>query len=196
MFRLLDGLSAQDLGAEHHDDQIPGLRFAPDAQELFNEYRAGIERRVRGSDETSPAFESHIAKYRSLMPSLALIFHLVDVIGGQSQGPVTLQAARLAASWCDYLEQHARKIYAAELYPNLAAAHLLAEKIRAGAITDEMNVRDVYRHHWSGLSEPEAVWSGIQFLERHNMIRVAQKDSGGRPADVIQIHPSLGRMAA
>ncbi len=107
-----------------------------------------------------------------------------------------MEAARLAAMWCDYLEQHALKIYASELYPDLTAAHLLASKIRAGAVVDEMNVRDVYRHHWSGLADSEAVWSGIQFLERHNMIRIAQKDTGGRPTDVIQLHPSLGRIAS
>ncbi len=195
-YKRLDELSPENLGAEIIDDQPPGLRFAPDAQELFNEFRDRLERRVRSSDETAPSFESHMAKYRSLVPSLALVFHLIDVVGGQSQGPVNLEATRLAAQWCDYLEQHARKVYAAELYPNLSAAHLLAEKIRIGAVVDEMNVRDIYRHHWSGLAEPEAVWDGIQFLECHNMIRIAQEETGGRPTDVIRIHPSIKRIAS
>ncbi len=130
------------------------------------------------------------------MPSLALIFHLIDVVGGQAQGPVSLEAARLAAMWCDYLEQHARKIYASELYPDLTAAHLLAGQIRAGAIVDEMNVRDIYRPQWSGLTTPEAVCDGIRLLERCNMARIVQKDTGGRQADVIQLHPSLKRFAA
>jgi hypothetical protein len=69
------------------------------------------------------------------MPSLALIFHLVEVVQSGNVGPVTLGAARLAAMWCEYLKQHARRIYAAELYPDLTAAHLLATKIMAGAIS-------------------------------------------------------------
>ena len=130
------------------------------------------------------------------MPSLALIFHLVNVVGGQEQGAVGLQSARLAAKWCDYLEEHARKIYAAELFPELTTAHLLASKIRAGAITDEMHVRDIYRPQWSGLTVPEAVWDGFRMLEKCNMVRINREDTGGRQADVIQLHPSLKRTAA
>jgi putative DNA primase/helicase len=196
VYKSLDGLSPESLGAEVVDDQIPGLRFAPDAQELFTEFRSALEKRIRSGDGTTPAFESHMSKYRSLMPSLALVFHLVEVVGGQRQGPVDLEAARMAAMWCDYLEHHARKIYAAELYPDQTAAHLLASKIRAGAVVDEMNVRDIYRPQWSGLATPEAVCDGIRLLERCNMARIIQKDTGGRQADVIQLHPSLKRFAA
>ena len=178
------------------EGEIPGLRFSPEAQELFNEFRGGLEKRIRGGDGTTPAFESHMSKYRSLMPSLALIFHLVDVVGGQEQGPVGLQSARLAAMWCDYLEEHARKIYASELYPDLTTAHLLASKIRAGAITDAMHVRDIYRPQWSGLTVPEVVWDGFRILEACNMVRIDQRDTPGRPADVIQLHPSLRGAAA
>ncbi len=73
VYRLLDELSPEILGAELTEGEIPGLRFAPDAQELFNEFRGGLEKRIRGGDGTAPAFESHMSKYRSLMPSLALI---------------------------------------------------------------------------------------------------------------------------
>jgi len=195
-YRLLDELSPATLDAETHDDQVPGLRFTGDAQELFNAFREGLEHRVRGGDGTAPAFESHLSKYRSLMPSLALIFHLVNVVGEQQQGPVGLQSARLAAMWCDYLEHHARKIYASELYPDLTTAHLLASKIRAGAITDEMHVRDLYRPKWSGLTVPEVVWDGLRMLVDCNMVRIDREDTGGRQADVIQLHPSLKRTAA
>ncbi len=129
VYRLLDELSPESLGAESTEDEIPGLRFTPDAQELFNEFRGGLEKRIRGGDGTAPAFESHMSKYRSLMPSLALIFHLVNVVGEQEQGAVGLQSTRLAADWCDYLEHHARKLYATELYPDLTTAHLIATKL-------------------------------------------------------------------
>ena len=46
------------------------LRFAPEAQRLFNEWRTCLEQRLRNG-ELGPALESHLAKYRSLMPSLA-----------------------------------------------------------------------------------------------------------------------------
>jgi len=62
--------------------------------------------------ESTPAFESHIAKYRSLMPALALVFHLIAVVAGDDPAPVSLKAAKLAATWCEFLEKHAKKIYA------------------------------------------------------------------------------------
>ena len=196
VFKSLDEITPDNLGVEIDEDQVPGLRFAPDAQELFYDFRAALELRIRGGDGTSAAFESHIAKYRSLMPSLALIFHLVDVVQGQATGPVSLQSARLAAEWCDYLERHASKVYAAELYPELTAAHLLAKKIRTGAVTDEMPVRALYRNEWSGLTTPEAVRDGIRILEKGNMVRITRMETGGRPTDIIRLHPALERVAA
>jgi hypothetical protein len=66
------------------EESIPYLRFSPKAQELFDAWRAGLETRLRSKELAStPAFEAHIAKYRSLMPSLALIFHLLALSEGQ-----------------------------------------------------------------------------------------------------------------
>jgi hypothetical protein len=130
------------------------------------------------------------------MPSLALIFHLVEVVQTGNIGPVSLDAARLAAMWCEYLKQHARRIYAAELYPDLTAAHLLASKIRVGAISDEMHVREIYRPQWAGLTKADVVWAGLERLKDHNFIRVAQKQTAGRTADVIEINPATKRKAA
>ena len=49
---------------------------------------AAIWRRekLRGGMET-PMMEAHLAKFRSLMPSLALLFHLVDVAAGGGTAP-------------------------------------------------------------------------------------------------------------
>ena len=138
-----------------------------------------------------PSFESHLAKYRSLMPSLALISHLVDVVSGKAMGAVSLEAAMLAADWCEYLEAHARKIYSPELRPDVTAAHRLADKIQSGDIQDGMTAREVYRPQWSGLIDTGTVSAGLALLARHNWVRVVEQDTGGRPTEVIEVHPSL-----
>jgi Protein of unknown function (DUF3987) len=51
---------------------VPFLRFDPAAQEHFDSWRADLEQRLRAEDD-HPVLLSHVAKYRSLMPSLALI---------------------------------------------------------------------------------------------------------------------------
>ncbi|HKD09868.1 MAG TPA: DUF3987 domain-containing protein [Bryobacteraceae bacterium] len=96
-----------DLASEEHvsrvfralvemDAENPArFNFGPDAQELFTEWRAELEEKVRG-DELHPALISHLSKYRSLMPSLALLFHLAESSGGGS-GRVSLRHAQQAA---------------------------------------------------------------------------------------------------
>src|SRR6516165_8788117 len=49
--------------------EIPTIRFTPDAQDLFDDWRCALEGRLRSAEFTGcPAYESHVAKYRSLMP--------------------------------------------------------------------------------------------------------------------------------
>ncbi len=192
IFRALDNLDPAAVGAVDEDGEIPALRFAPDAQDLFDEYRARLELRLRSGElKETPAFESHLAKYRSLMPSLALIFHLVAVVTETSSGPVSLEAAKLAADWCDYLEQHARKIYSPELQPDVTAAHRLAAKIKAGDIQDGQTVREIYRCQWSGLTNAEPVYAGLGILIEYGWVRMEHTETGGRPSDVLHIHPDL-----
>jgi len=145
--------------------------------------------------ELTPGFESHLAKYRSLQPSLALILHLADVVDGRAEGPVSLQTTKWAAAWCEYLEAHAHKIYASEVNADLHTAHLLMKKIESSEIEDESNARDIYRHHWSGLDQSEDVWAGLQELTRYSIVRIEEKATGGRPTEIVRINPNLRRVA-
>jgi len=201
----LDSLDPAALGAECDDfespaHQVPYLRFDPEAQCLFDAWRLELETRLRSPElERTPAFCSHISKYRKLMPALALLFDLMERVAGMRSlaGGVGLRAAQLAAAWCDFLEAHARKIYSRELHPERSAAHLLVEKIKAGAIKHEDSVRDLYRPQWAGLKTPEVVWAGLRELEGLGWLRIVEgvsKGTGGRPpSDVIHLHPDLRR---
>ncbi len=140
-------LKPEAIGATIESGEIPYLRFAPAAQTLFDGWRDELERRLRSDTLTdSPAFESHLAKYRSLMPALALVFHLIDAIGDEHPGMVSEGATRLAAAWCEYLELHARKVYDAELRGDIAAAHLLwrrswPERLSTGIRSERFTAR-------------------------------------------------------
>jgi hypothetical protein len=173
------------------------LRFAPDAQELFDQWRDELEGRLRGDDlARSPAFEAHLAKYRSLMPSLALLFHLAELADERTSVSlvserVSMSNAQRAAAWCEFLELHARKVYSAELATRRAPSLALARKIEAGAVQHGVNVRDLYRPQWSGLRTPEAVTAGLEELERLGWLRVVSTATGGRPEQVVHLHPEL-----
>lgn len=191
-FRIFDrlaNLDACDFGAEEPEEDLPFLRFAPDSQALFIEWRHDLERRIRSEEvKAAPAFEAHLAKYRSLFPKLALIVHMVDVADGARPGPVTLKAAQLAAAWTEFLESHARKVYAEELAGGVSAAHALAEKITRGKVVDGMAVRDIGRREWSGLRTSGRVFEAAEALEGLGWLRVETVDTGGRPSDVLRLH--------
>ena len=52
------------------------------------------------AEEDHPVVLSHGAKYRSLLPSLALIVHLIDSVEAGTGGPVSRAAAERAVAWC------------------------------------------------------------------------------------------------
>ena len=82
----LDEAAAFKLGAlKGPYDKVPSLRFDQDAAAAFLDWRTDLETRLR-SGEMSPALEGHLAKYRKLVPALALINHLADGDGGDVSG--------------------------------------------------------------------------------------------------------------
>jgi hypothetical protein len=78
------------------------LKFALDAQELFAEWIQELEHKLR-SDELHPALVSHLAKYRSLMPSLALLFELADG-GTDAASLVHAQQSAAPPGWFQKIE--------------------------------------------------------------------------------------------
>jgi hypothetical protein len=137
--------------------------------------------------------EAHLAKYRSLMPSLALLFHLLEVVDGIASGPVSMQAARMAVAWCEFLETRARRVYQAVTEHGLFAASALAKHIREGGLPSPFTARDVYRNGWAGLSDPEDVKAAAEVLEDLGWIRAERLPTVGRPRSQYHINPHLNR---
>ena len=69
------------------------MRFTEDAQEIFDQWRDELEIRLRTA-ELPPALESHLAKYRSLMPFLALIFQLIEFVDSIGEGVLSESGQR------------------------------------------------------------------------------------------------------
>jgi len=161
VFERLKGLTSAEIDAHCDADLggIPCMRFADDAQELFTEWRTELERRLR-NEEDHAAIQAHLAKYRSLVPSLALLIHLADGAGN----PVSLAAVERACGWADYLESHPRRVYSRGLVGDYVAAHALARKILTRQVPDGFTVREVYRHHWANLSTPEETSKAVNVL--------------------------------
>jgi hypothetical protein len=184
----LDTQAALRLGAEKGPyDKVPCLRFEEAAHEDFLGWRTDLESRVR-SGEISPALEGHLAKYRKLVPSLALINHLAD--GGT--GPVSHRALLKALAAADYLESHARRVYSSASEGELAAAKAILKHIRNGDLEDGFTARDIHQKGWAHLTEREQVGLGLSLLvDLDYLARSALSvgTEGGRPKVTCLVNP-------
>ena len=123
--------------------------------------------------------------------ALALVFHLADNPEG---GPVTLAAMLLAAAWCEYLEAHARRLYAQGLGADMQAAHALAARIKAGDVRDGAKPREIYRSGWANLDK-DATYRALDALEEHGWLHLEEAPTGkagGRPSQTVRLNPKLG----
>lgn len=189
-FQRLDDLVPEAIGAvrDGEPDSIPFLRLADSALEVFREWRERLERRLRAGDEL-PAFEACLAKYRSLVPSLALLFHLVDTRAGGAVG----EAAMLQAiAWAEFLEGHARRLYSSALNPALAAARELGRHLACGDLPDPFTAREVYRHHWR-LLDAERTRAALEYLGALGRVRHEVRETDGRTGEVWLLNPALKR---
>jgi Protein of unknown function (DUF3987) len=184
----LDEGAVRKLGAHKgRFDKTPYFRFDEDAREEFVDWRQQLELRLR-SGELSPALEGHFAKYRKLVPALALINHLAD--GGKVT--VGRAALRKALAFSVYLESHAQRVYGAADMVELAAGEAILLHIKAGDLADGFTARDVHRHGWSNLTERDAVQAGLNLLVDCDYLApiTSQPDSqGGRPKITFAINP-------
>ena len=183
LMQRLDTMTADRADAD--PGTIPALRFSDDAQCLFDAWREALEVRLR-NDSEHPTIEAHLAKYRSLVPSLALLIHLVE----HSTGPVELLSLEQAIAWAEYLETHARRIYAPAISLDVDAARLLAAKITSANVGERFAVRDIYRQGWSGLSTLESATAAVRVLEDFGWLRSETEHTTGRPRVTYHVNPA------
>ena len=180
LFRRIGGMSPE---------KPQTYRFNSEAQQLFDHWQQELELRLR--QESMPAvFESHLAKFRSLMPSLAVIFHICEQ---PTEPKVSLIQAQRAADFCIYLESHARRVYSCVVSPT-GRASVLGKKLKAGILGVEFTVRDVYLKGWTGLKTPDDVRVVLGGLEDARWIRPIEPDSAarsGRPSARYEVNPEV-----
>jgi putative DNA primase/helicase len=177
----IGGMRDRMRGDEHG---LPYLRLSRGAHELFLDCRAKLEHRLR-QGELEPMLEGHLAKYRKLIPGLALIIHLSD--GGK--GEVGVPAVEKALKWAAYLETHAARVYASTSIAATDAARAIMAKIKSGHLKQEFGSREIIRAQWSMLRHRERVHAGLQLLVDHDWLTRDIVETGGRKATVYRANP-------
>ena len=191
VFNMLDKLVPQSIGALQDKDNkgnpvgIPYLRFDSAGISLFKEWRADLEKRVR-SGELHPALESHLSKYRKLVPALALIIHLAE----EKTSFVSERPVLKALAWADYLETHARRAYNSVTNVDVPQAQAILKKIKQEKLSASFAKRQILRPCWSGLTNPEQIDKGLKLLQDYGWLHKETVTTNGRPTTLYHLNRS------
>ena len=177
-FDMLSTIDPLALGAHvPYPGCTPVFGFDEPTQDLFNLWWAHLEHSLRSGDD-HPALESHISKYRKLVPALALLDHLIL----NRPGDIGISSMKRAILWQRFLLAHAKRAYAAVTSATMDSAKALSKHIRGGALRDGFTVREVYRHNWSLLSNAKEAAEAVEVLIDLGWLRTIQ-DSRQSSAD-------------
>jgi putative DNA primase/helicase len=188
-FAVFQRLDAMQSDVSDDGEPVPReYRFAPDAQEVFRAWRTDFETALR-TGQQHPAMESHLAKYRKLVPALALVIALAD-----GEEAVSHKSLLMALGWIEYLQSHAERVYAAGTRPNAEGARALLDKILEGKVSSGFAVSDVYLKGWQSLADVKDARHASEVLADLGYLRRIETPpgvSGGRPKVRYLIHPNF-----
>ena len=175
-----------------NQDEPKVWRFSKEAQALFLEWFVPFNNELKGGD-LHPAMESHLSKYRKLIPALALIFAQIDTPYSNQVVEVT-ELAR-ALDWCEYLRSHAERIYQSATIPQTSGARVILKKVKSMALVDGFTPREIAQKNWTGLNDVEAVRKALALLVDYDYLRVERTIAtsvGGRSSERYFINPNIG----
>ena len=180
-FQVFQRLS--DIEYQPEEEDRPALRFDEQAQQLFNSWYCELMTRISG-DGISLQIESHLGKYPSLMPSLALVFH---VVRHGPAGQISKESAEMAIRWCEALETHARRVYALAFDP-LASAKIL--KDRLDKLPRAFKMLHLKNKNWTGLTDQSDREQALLWLEQYGYLVKEEIKGRGRPSVTYHINPA------
>jgi len=187
-FTYADSLTPEQIGAQSdlYEQGVPFLHFTDIAQQRFDQWMYVRENILR-QNQYDAVMESHLTKYRSLIPSLALLIHIAEM----KTAPVDIDALEKAIKWGDYLATHAHRIYASACGTADSPENLLAGKIENGHVADRFTTRDISEHHWSGLNKKTIVQEAVKKLVELGWLREETLSTKGRPSTIYHINPQI-----
>lgn len=179
IFRSLADMDFKEAGAEStHFDKTPFFQFDDDAQSIFDNWIDALQNERLQDDELSKFLKQHLTKYRSLVPSLALIFHCLDCANSQlNNGKIKSHTVSMAIQWADYLFSHAERIYNGLGNPIDNGAIQLSKNIKRGKLESPFSARDVYRKNWHLLNSKKKAQRAIDLLVEFGWLEIVPADA-------------------
>ena len=165
------------------------LHFDPEAQLLINQWFQMMESLLL-SDKYDSARQGHFAKYRGMVPALALLFHLLD----GHPGRVGLDCLRRAIRFAKYLKSHADRIYSSASGHDFGTARRLAKRLIAGDLPDGFTASIISTKDWAGLDSKEAIAAALGVLTDYGWVIPIDSRAGvgGRPTMKYRANAGIG----
>ena len=160
------------------------LHFSVSAQQAFNAWFVQNENMLINGNLDS-ARQSHFGKYRSLVPALALLFHLLD---GHADA-VCQDCLNRSVMFSNYLKHHANRIYASVTGRDAAAVRLLAQRLLKNQLPDGFTCRSLASRGWSGLGTNEQAQDAIDTLVEYGWLTETPVNGVGRPTVKYSMNP-------
>lgn len=186
MNRAMLGLRTEPTSGKRNKHGSRLLHFDEDAQVNFNAWYAANEAMLR-RDDLGPAEQSHFAKYRSLLPGLALLFHLLEGHAGE----VCSECLSGALGYAKYLKSHAMRVYGAVHSVDGAGAHALAGRLLRRELQSGFRARSVYAKGWRNLSEQYKVQQAVDQLVELGWLMERGVETGGRKTVAYDVNPRI-----
>ncbi|GAB6071013.1 hypothetical protein JCM30760_21100 [Thiomicrorhabdus hydrogeniphila] len=152
------------------------LRFSPETQQKFKDFYENHETQG-GLDSFEPALEEHFNKYSSLLPSIALIFQIIENFDSEF---ISLKNFQYALNWVEYLASHAKKVYSKN--SNLTDKALTIYRNK-NQLKHSFSASDVKRKGWSGLKDINFISEVLDLLTQQSILGIQKIDTNnvGRP---------------
>jgi hypothetical protein len=160
------------------------VRFSTKAQDTFVDWLTQLEHKIR--DDLHPAIENHLSKYRSLIPSLALLIHIADNLKTPTDD-ISLQSLEKAIRWGEYLESHAQRVYSMGADSTITNAKLIVK--RFDKLGDIFSKREIQRKGWVGLTTNEAIQEALDLLVDYGYLREVKITTNGRLSSRYCVNP-------
>lgn len=165
------------------------LHFSATAQQTFNAWYVQNENMLINGKLDS-ARQSHFAKYRSLVPALSLLFHLLD---GHA-GSVCEDCLSRSVMFSSYLKHHANRVYASVSGRDSNAVRLLAERLLDNQLPDGFTCRTLTLRGWSSLGTKEQAQDAIDALVEYGWLTETIASGAGRPTVKYSLNPKASAL--
>ena len=175
-------------------EKFPSFRFSPEAQFEYARWSRKLNTEIIPREDDR-LIQQHLGKYEKLVPSLSLIFHLVECFERGANEFVSIESVCRAIAWSEFLEPHIRRVYGLLLDDGLRSARALSKRIESGRLEDGFTAREIKRANLRELTSDKEVNLALEWLEADGWIlgevQRGTGPGGGRRTIRYRINPKI-----